>query len=378
MKKVMVLVIAVLLAVSLVLSGCTMNAPNAEASAAPEATEAATEEATQAAEAATQEAVPAEEADDEPATAQGEPILIGGSIFTLQYPWFLGAEEGIENWGKDHPEANVKFQFEDSKQDIQTNITNLENMVAAGCKGIVIFPVDSKAIIPTMVDLHNNKGTYFVVGDYPQQPDSPEDAVWETFVGHDMVALGETAGTIAVDYLKTLNKEDPTLLFITTPTSGEVTKQRLQGFTDVVKSAFPKATIIEEGDTGGGDKNSSQTLMENILQREDVIDVVSGHNDAEVLGAYNAAVGAGRDKDMRFIGIAGDKEVLTFIQEGNESWIGEVLQDPVVLGYTAMDALWQAMSEGKELPEKYDLPKPVGITPANINEYDWQNWAWLG
>ncbi|MCW5953006.1 MAG: sugar ABC transporter substrate-binding protein [Propionibacteriaceae bacterium] len=304
--------------------------------------------------------------------------LIGGSIFTLQYAWFLGAQEGMENWGEEHPEAKVKFQFEDSQQDIQTNISKLENLVAAGAKGIVVFPTDSKAIIPTMVDLHKRTGTQFVVGDYPRQPDNPEDAVWNTFVGHDMVALGESAGQVAVDYLDTLGKEDPTLLFITVPTSGEVTQQRLKGFSDVVLAKYPKARIIEEGDTGAADRNSAQSLMENVLQREDTIDVVSGHNDAEVLGAYNAAVGAGRADSIRFIGIAGDKEVLQYIQDGNPSWIGEVLQDPVVLGYTAMDALWRSMAQGEDLPEKYDLPQPQAITPANVDEFDWQNWTWLG
>lgn len=307
-----------------------------------------------------------------------EETLIGGSIFTLQYAWFLGAQEGMENWAKDHPEAKVKFQFEDSKQDIQTNISNLENLVAAGAKGIVVFPVDSKAIIPTMVDLHKRKGTQFVVGDYPQQPDSPDDVVWNTFVGHDMLALGEVAGEVAVNYLDTLGKDDPTLLFITVPTSGEVTQQRLKGFTDVVKAKYPNAKIIEEGDTGAADRNSAQTLMENVLQREKTIDVVSGHNDAEVLGAYNAAVGAGRADSMRFIGIAGDKEVLQYIADGNKSWLGEVLQDPVVLGYTAMDALWKSMAEGEKLPERYDLPRPEAITPANIKDSGWQDWKWLG
>lgn len=304
--------------------------------------------------------------------------LVGGSIFTLQYAWFLGAQEGMEKWGEEHPEAKVVFQFEDSQQDIQTNISNLENLVAAGAKGIVVFPTDSKAIIPTMVDLHNRNGTQFVVGDYPQEPSNPEDVVWNTFVGHDMVALGEAAGEVAVDYLDELGKDDPTLLFITVPTSGEVSQQRLQGFSDVVLEAYPNARIIEEGDTGAADRNSAQTLMENVLQRESTIDVVSGHNDAEVIGAYNAAKGAGRDGDMKFIGIAGDKEVLTYISDGNEAWIGEVLQDPVVLGYTAMDALWKSMAEGESLPERYDLPKPEAITPTNIQDYDWENWTWLG
>ncbi|TRY18336.1 sugar ABC transporter substrate-binding protein [Tessaracoccus rhinocerotis] len=304
--------------------------------------------------------------------------LIGGSIFTLQYAWFLGAQEGMEQWGEEHPEANVKFQFEDSQQDIQTNIENLENLVSAGAKGIVVFPTDAKAIIPTMVDLHSRTGTQFVVGDYPQQPDDPADAVWNTFVGHDMTALGEAAGQVAVDYLDTLGKDDPTLLFITVPTSGQVSADRFNGFSDVVTAAYPNATILEEGDSGAADRNSAQSLMENVLQREATIDVVAGHNDAEVIGAYNAAVGAGRDGEMKFIGIAGDKEVLQYIQDGNESWIGEVLQDPVVLGYTAMDALWKSMAEGEELPETYDLPAPEAITPDNIGEYDWQNWTWLG
>lgn len=307
----------------------------------------------------------------------GDEILIGGSIMTLAYPWFLGAQEGLENWAKANPQAKVKFQIEDSNMDIQTCITKLENMAAAGCKGIVIFPPDAKAIIPTMVDLNKNKGIKFVVGDYPQQPDDPSQAVWSTFVGHDMTALGVAAGEIAVEYAKSIGKEDPTILFISRPQSGEVSQMRVDGFSNTIKAALPKAKIIVEGDTGAGDKNSAQDLMDNILQREKSIDIVCGHNDAEVLGAYNAAVGAGRAEEIRFIGIAGDKEVLTYIQDGNKSWIGEVLQDPVVLGYTAMDALWQALN-GKSLPDKYDLPKPVGITPSNIKDHDWQSWTWLG
>ncbi len=304
--------------------------------------------------------------------------LIGGSIFTLQYAWFLGAQEGMEKWAEEHPEAKVKFQFEDSQQDIQTNISNLENLVLAGAKGIVVFPTDSKAIIPTMVDLYKRTGTQFVVGDYPQQPDDPSDVVWNTFVGHDSSALGETAGQVAVDYLDTLGKDDPTLLFVTVPTSGEVSAERFNGFSSVVLEKYPNAKIIEEGDTGAADRNSAQSLVENVLQREQTIDVVGGHNDAEVLGAYNAAVGAGRDGEMKFIGLAGDKDVLQYINDGNESWIGEVLQDPVVLGHTAMDALWRSMVEGEEMPERYDLPKPEAITPENIGDYDWQEWTWLG
>jgi ABC-type sugar transport system substrate-binding protein len=253
-------------------------------------------------------------------------------------------------------------------------LNNIDNLITAGAKGIILFPADASSAIP-VIKQYTAQGIPFVIGDYAQQPNSPSDVVWKTFVGHDMTALGESSGRVAVDYLKTLGKDNPVCLFITRPQSGQVSVDRFEGFKRVVLAAFPKARIIEEGDTGAGSRASSQDLVENVLQREPVIDVVSGHNDAEVIGAYNAAISQNRT-NVKFIGIAGDKDVLGYITNGNPAWIGEVLQDPVVLGHTAMEAMWQSM-QGKILPEKFDLPQPEAITPANIKNYNWQGWSWL-
>jgi ribose transport system substrate-binding protein len=305
----------------------------------------------------------------------GKQTLVGVSIMELTaYTWYLGVIDGCKQWAADHPEANFNFQFEDSHSDVQTMLNNVDNLLEAGSKGIILFPADASSAIPVMKQ-NVAKGIPFVVGDYKQQPNKASDAVWATFVGHDMKALGVTAGKIAVDYLKTLGKPNPVCLFVSRPTSGQVSKDRLIGFSQTVLAAFPKARIIEEGDAGAGSRASSQDLVENVLQREPVIDVVSGHNDAEVVGAYNAAVSQKRT-NIKFIGIAGDKDVLTFLSKGNAAWIGEVLQDPVVLGYQASDAMYKALN-GQKLPSEYNLPQPEGITPANIGKYNWQKWSWL-
>ena len=301
---------------------------------------------------------------------------IGVSIMELTaYTWYLGVIQGCEDWAAEHPEAGFTFQFEDSRSDVSTMLNNIDNLITGGAEAMILFPADASSAIPTM-KAYVAQGIPFVIGDYAQQPASEEDIVWETFVGHNMRALGERSGEVAVEYLKTLGKEDPVCLFITRPTSGQVSVDRVEGFRDTVLAAFPKAKIIEEGDVGAGSRDSSQSLMENVLQREAVIDVVSGHNDAEVVGAYNAAVAANRP-EIKFIGIAGDKDVLTYITDGNPYWIGEVLQDPVALGYEATEAIYQSMVEGKELPKVWDLPMPEAITPANVAEYDWQSWKWL-
>lgn len=301
---------------------------------------------------------------------------IGVSIMELTaYTWYLGVIQGCEEWAEEHPDAEFTFQFEDSRSDVSTMLNNIDNLVTGGAQGIILFPADASSAIPTMKQ-YVEQGIPFVIGDYAQEPASEDDIVWETFVGHDMRALGEAAGAVAVEYLETLDKDDPVCLFISRPTSGQVSTDRFEGFRDTVLAAFPNARIIEEGDVGAGSRDSAQSLMENVLQREAVIDVVCGHNDAEVVGAYNAAMSANRT-EIKFVGIAGDRDVLTYITEGNEYWLGEVLQDPVDLGYQATEAIYQVMVEGKEIPLVWDLPLPQAITPDNVAEYDWQNWEWL-
>jgi len=300
---------------------------------------------------------------------------IGVSIMELTaYTWYLGVIDGCNQWAKENPDAKVTFQFEDSKSDVSTMLNNIDNLITAGAKAIILFPADASSAIPVMKQ-YTAQGIPFVIGDYEQQPNSPADIIWKTYVGHNMTALGEVAGKVAVDYLKTLGKSNPTCLFVTRPQSGQVTRDRLNGFTKVVREAFPNARIIEEGDSGAGSRASAQDLVENVLQREPVIDVVSGHNDAAVIGAYNAAVSQNRP-NIKFVGIAGDKDVLTYITNGNPAWLGEVLQDPTTLGHTATEAIWQVL-QGKTIPLKFDLPMPEAITPANIKSYNWQSWSWL-
>jgi ABC-type sugar transport system substrate-binding protein len=307
---------------------------------------------------------------------KAEGTKVGVSIMELSaYTWYLGVIDGCNQWAKDHPAAGFTFQFEDSRSDVSTMLNNIDALITGGAEAIILFPADASSAIPTMKQ-YVKEGIPFVIGDYAQEVKSQADVVWETFVGHDMRMLGEVAGEVAVNYLKTLGKSNPVCLFVSRPPSGQVSVDRFEGFRDVVLASFPNARIIEEGDVGAGSRDSSQSLMENILQREPHIDVVAGHNDAEVIGPYNAAKAANRN-EIKFIGIAGDKDVLTYIGSGNEAWLGEVLQNPVDLGYQATEAIYRAHILGEKIDKVWDLPKPEAITPANIKDYDWENWSWL-
>ena len=303
-------------------------------------------------------------------------LKIGVSIMELTaYTWYLGVEYGCDKWAKDNPDAGFTFQFVDSRSDVSTMLNNIETLITWGAKGIILFPADASSAIPVMKQ-YVSKGIPFVIGDYEQLPKNKDDVVWSTFVGHNMRALGEKVGSVAVNYLKKANIKDPVCVFVSRPTDGQSSVDRYQGFRDTIRASFPSARVIEEGDIAAGSRDSSQSLMENVLQREKRIDVVSGHNDAEVLGAYNAAVAANR-KEIKFIGIAGDKDVLAYITNGNKMWLGEILQNPVDLGYQATQAMYDVYVLKKKIPKVWDLPEPETIIPENIKEYNWQTWPWL-
>jgi ABC-type sugar transport system substrate-binding protein len=369
MKKLLIFTMIAVFIVSIGFAGAGCKATTAETTAAETTVAETTVAETTVAETTVAETTVAETT---AAETTAKKLKIASAVMNCAWPWFLGTVEGMENVVKE--KGNIDFSWQDSAFDINTQVKQLEDFMQLGVDGVIIFPVDSKAIIPTMGDLAK-AGIKIVVGDYPQQTTNDSEIVWETFVGHNFKDLGKAAGQIAADYLKTTNIEKPICAFVSLPSVGQAGVDRLEGFKEVVLESFPDAEIIEVGDTAGS-RDSAQTTFENFLQITPHIDIVSGHNDAMVLGAYAAAQTQGRD-EIKFIGLAGDKEVLGYLQDGNEDWIGEVLQDPIILGETCMQALLKALG-GAKLEAKTPLSSPAIITKDNINDYDWKNWTWLG
>jgi len=134
---------------------------------------------------------------DPPASADG-PVKIGVSIMELTaYTWYLGVIEGVEQWGRENPQANFEFSFEDSRSDVPTMINNIENLILWGAQGMILFPADASSAIPLM-QRYVGEGIPFVTGDFEQDPSSPDDVVWSTHIGHDIRALGVSAAEIAI------------------------------------------------------------------------------------------------------------------------------------------------------------------------------------
>ena len=109
--------------------------------------------------------------------------------------------------------------------------------------------------------------------------------------------------------------------------------------------------------------------MEDILTANPDVNVVLGENDSMLLGARNALIAAGKDKDVLLVAAAdGQKEALELIAEGSYGATG--LNNPAIVAATAVDLAKSAI-EGT-LPAdqpRLTYTEPAVITKENVAEH---------
>ena len=130
------------------------------------------------------------------------------------------------------------------------------------------------------------------------------------FIGADNKKIGKAAGEWIV---KTLGGKGNVveLMGLQTSTPGQ---DRHSGFLEGIAGSDIK--IIFSADMKWLEPNARRE-MESALARFDKIDLVYAHNDPGAHGAYLAAKAAGREKDMKFVGIdALPQEGVGYVRQG--------------------------------------------------------------
>jgi len=107
-------------------------------------------------------------------------------------------------------------------------------------------------------------------------------------------------------------------------------------------------------------------VMESMLQAHPDIDAVFCGNDAMAMGAYQALVAAGRDKQVRVFGFDGADDVVRLIAEGKIAATG--MQFPKTMARTAAEFADQWLRGKRDFQQK--LPVAVElVTVDNVAEY---------
>ena len=300
--------------------------------------------------------------------------IVGLVTKTNTNPFFVKMKEGFEAKAK---EVGLTPQAYAGKVDGDNDgqVKAIEQLMAAGAKGILLVPSDSTAIVPT-VKKARDAGIIVITLDTPLDPVDAADALFAT----DNFKAGELIGQWAKGTLgdKASSAKIATLDLTANQPSVDYLRHNgfLTGFGITVKDpkhfAMSDSPQIVGSDLTKGATEGGRKAMENILQKADKIDLVYAINEPAAYGGYAALKAAGKEKDVTIVAVDGGCQGVKWVKEGI---IGATSQQyPLLMAADGVQAVADFIKTGKkptsmDTGEKLVTDHPVpGVPSISVDE----------
>src|SRR6266542_801581 len=236
------------------------------------------------------------------ATTSDKSFTIGMSQANLGEPWRVQMNADVKAEADKHP--NIKMIFKDAQNDTLKQRSHVEEFISQGVNLMIISPKEAQPLTEPVAKAMD-AGIPVVVLDRRVLGDK-----YTQFIGADNKKIGKAAG----EWIKkTLNGKGNVveLKGLMTSTPGQ---DRNSGFREGIAGSEIK--IVFETDMKWLEPDARKE-MESALSRFPQIDLVYAHNDPGAHGAYLAAKAAGREKQIKFVGIdALPQEGIAYVKQG--------------------------------------------------------------
>jgi ribose transport system substrate-binding protein len=232
----------------------------------------------------------------------GKHYVIGMSQANLGEPWRVQMNADIKKEADKHPELTVIFK--DAQNDTLQQRAQVEEFVSQPVDLLIISPKEAQPLTGP-VAAAMDAGIPVIVLDRKLVGDK-----FTQFIGADNKKIGHAAGEWIMN---TLNGKGNVVELegLMTSTPGQ---DRHAGFAEAIAGSDIK--VIFQADMKWLEPEARKE-MASALSRFPDIDLVYAHNDDGAHGAYLAAHAAGREKQIKFVGIdALPQEGLAYVKQG--------------------------------------------------------------
>ena len=233
---------------------------------------------------------------------QQQQFVIGMSQCNLNEPWRVQMDADIQAAAAKHPE--LKVVFKDAQNDTLQQRAQVEEFVSDKVNLIIISPKETQPLTEPVAEAMQ-AGIPVIVLDRRLLGTN-----YTCFIGADNKKIGKAAGEWIVKALGGKGNVVE-LMGLQTSSPGQ---DRHSGFMEAIAGTDIK--VIFSADMKWLEADARQE-MESALSRFDHIDLVYAHNDDGAHGAYLAAQAAGREKQIKFVGIdALPQEGVAYVRQG--------------------------------------------------------------
>jgi ribose transport system substrate-binding protein len=272
---------------------------------------------------------------------------VGLSISTLNNPFFVSMRSGAQLAAKDE---GVQLIIADAQNDSATQQDDVQNFVTQQVDAILVNPVDSEAIVPS-IQAANQANIPVIALD--RGASGGEIA---TLIASNNVEGGRMAG----EELIRLVGSGPVAQLEGIP-GASPTRDRGQGFEEAINGQ--SAVELVASQTANFDRAEGLDVTENIMQSNPEIKGIFAQNDEMALGAVRA-LGGRAGTDVNIVGFDGVEDALKAVQDGKMN--ATVAQQPDKIGSLGVENAMKVI-DGESVPKNIPVEVKL-VTKENVSQ----------
>jgi inositol transport system substrate-binding protein len=284
-------------------------------------------------------------------------LKIGVSMAMFDDNFLTSLRNGIEAAAKDQ---KVSVQIEDGKNEVGTQLNQIQNFIASGVDAIIINPVDTDATVSMSSDAEAAGIPLIYVNRQPVNVDMlPKN---QAFVASNEV----DSGTMQTQEVCRLMKGKGNVVVMMGELSNQAAIQRTKDIHDVIATRECSGMKIIAEQTAEWSRTKGNDLMTNWLSAGMEFDAVISNNDEMAIGAIQALKASGRKMDSVIVaGIDATPDALAAMKAGDLDVT--VFQSANGQGRGAVDVAVK-LAQGKEVGHKVWVPFEL-VVPSNLDKF---------
>tara|TARA_B100000475_G_scaffold2797_2_gene2435 strand:+ start:437 stop:1447 length:1011 start_codon:yes stop_codon:yes gene_type:complete len=242
------------------------------------------------------------------------------------------------------------------EDDRDEQIKVVENFITSGVDGMVLAPLDNKALVRPVETASNAKIPVVIIDS------GLESDKYASFVSTDNYVGGKMGG----DYLGKLLNGKGNVLMLRYAVGSASTTNREQGFLDAIKEKYPDIKVLSSDQYAGATRELAYTASQNLLSRYNTeVNGIFCPNESVTVSMTKALRDLGKAKgNVKIVGFDTSVQSLRDLEAGDVQ--GLVVQNPLKMGYLGVKTLVSHLA-GDVVEKRIDTGVAM-VTKANMSE----------
>jgi ribose transport system substrate-binding protein len=240
------------------------------------------------------------------------------------------------------------------EDDRAQQITVVEDFINLGVDGIVLAPLDDRALMRPVRDAAERNIPVVIIDSALQGEAHISYVATDNYKG----------GVLAAERMGELLQGEGNLILVRYQVGSASTTNREKGFVDTMRGSFPRIKFLVEDQYAGATTETAYQLVENLLNRFPDVQGLFCPNESSTFGALRALQESGRAGSIKFVGFDSSPKLVQGLEEGHIH--GLVLQDPIKIGYMGVKQMVLHL-RGQTIEKRVDTGVHL-ITPENMSE----------